>query len=80
MNSRMKDLAYKAVLLANEVFDYKGKEYSEIVQEKFAELIVRECADAADMAQDAGCEYAGDYVAEYMGYGQEEGVTEWRAK
>ena len=38
------------------------------------------CADAADMAQDAGCEYAGDYVAEYMGYGQEHGVTEWRAK
>jgi hypothetical protein len=32
------------------------------------------------MAQDANCEYAGDYVAEYMGYGQEEGVTEWRAK
>jgi hypothetical protein len=47
---------------------------------KFAELIVKECADAADMAQEAGCEYAGDYVAEYMGYGQEEGVTEWRAK
>jgi hypothetical protein len=43
MNGRIKDLAYKAVLLANEVFDYKGKEYSEIVQEKFAELIVEEC-------------------------------------
>jgi hypothetical protein len=49
-------------------------------QKIFAELIVRMCADAADMAQDAGCEYAGDYVAEYMGYGQEHGVTEWRAK
>ena len=48
--------------------------------EKFAELIVRMCADAADMAQDADCEYVGDYVAEYMGYGQPEGVTEWRAK
>lgn len=47
---------------------------------KFAELIVRMCADAADMAQEAGCEYAGDYVAEYMGYGEEHGVTEWRAK
>ena len=46
----------------------------------FTELIVRACADAADMGQDAGCEYAGDYVAEYMGYGQPEGVTEWRAK
>ncbi len=48
--------------------------------ELFAELIVRACADAADMAQDAGCEYAGDYVAEFMGYGEQEGVTEWRAK
>jgi hypothetical protein len=48
--------------------------------EKFAELVVKACADAADMAQDAGCEYAGDYVAEYMGFGEQEGVTEWRAK
>ena len=47
-------------------------------QEKFAELIVRMCADYADMAQDAGCEYAGDYVAEAMGYGEEEGVATWR--
>ena len=48
--------------------------------EKFAELIVRMCADAADMYQEAGCEYVGDAVAEYMGYGTEEGVVEWRAK
>ena len=47
---------------------------------KFAELIVKACADAADMAQDARCEYAGDYVAEYMGFGQEHGVTKWRAE
>ena len=45
MNERLKDLSYKAVLLSNEVFDYEGKEYSEIVQEKFAELIVKECVD-----------------------------------
>jgi hypothetical protein len=50
-----------------------------ILKDRFAELIVRECADAADMAQDADCKYVGDYVAEYMGYGQPEGVTEWRA-
>ena len=47
---------------------------------KFAELLVRMCADAADMYQEAGCEYVGDAVAEYMGYGTEEGVVEWRAK
>ena len=57
-----------------------GVRTADAFTQKFAELIVRECANAADMAQDAGCEYAGDYVAEYMGFGEEEGVTEWRAK
>jgi hypothetical protein len=52
----------------------------QVAFQRAAELIVKECANAADMAQDAGCEYAGDYVAEYMGFGQEHGVTEWRAK
>jgi hypothetical protein len=46
---------------------------------KFAELIVRMCADAADMYEGKS-DCVGDCVAEYMGYGQEEGVTEWRAK
>lgn len=36
--------------------------------EKFAELIVRECADAADMAWAARCQYCGDYVVEQLGY------------
>jgi hypothetical protein len=35
---------------------------------KFAELIVRECADAADMAWAARCQYCGDYVVEQLGY------------
>ena len=46
--------------------------------DKFAELIVKECADAADMAYDARCEYPGDYVGEQMGYSTEGGVTAWR--
>jgi hypothetical protein len=45
MNERIKELAKQAVLQTNEVFDQNGKDYSEIVMEKFAELIVRECAD-----------------------------------
>ena len=47
--------------------------------EKFAELIVRMCADAADMYEGKS-DCVGDCVAEYMGYGAEEGVTEWRSK
>ena len=44
MNERIQELAEQAVLQANEVFDQKGKDYPGIVMEKFAELIVRECA------------------------------------
>jgi hypothetical protein len=47
MNERIEKLAEQAVLQANEVFDQKGKDYSGIVMEKFAELIVRECAELA---------------------------------
>ena len=56
-----------------------GEESTYFSQEKFAELIVRMCADAADMYEGKS-DCVGDCVAEYMGYGQEEGVTEWRAK
>jgi hypothetical protein len=52
--------------------------FYELMQAKFAELIVKMCANAADMAYDARCEYVGDYVGEYMGYGVEEGIATWR--
>jgi len=76
MTPKIKQLAEKAHLRA--FINPDGSLTPEL--HYFTESIVRACADAADMGQDAGCEYAGDYVAEYMGYGQPEGVTEWRAK
>jgi len=45
MNERLEQLKKQAVNYAEEVFDYHGKDYREIVMEKFAELIVRECID-----------------------------------
>jgi hypothetical protein len=72
MNNQIKELAKQA--------GRTGLPYGEVEIQKFAELIVKACANAADMAQDARCEYAGDYVAEYMGFGQEHGVTKWRAE
>lgn len=36
--------------------------------EQFALLIIRQCADAADMARDADCKYPGDYVMESFGF------------
>jgi hypothetical protein len=44
MNEQFRKLLDQARELADEVFDYDGSDYAEIVQEKFAELIVRECA------------------------------------
>ena len=46
--------------------------------EKLAELIVKECADAADDAYNARCVYQGDYVVEHMGLGEAEGSATWR--
>ena len=45
MNERILELQIQAEAAADEIFDRKGKMYGEIVMEKFAELIVRECAD-----------------------------------
>jgi hypothetical protein len=45
MNEQFRKLLVQARELADEVFDYDGSDYAEIVQEKFAELIVRECAE-----------------------------------
>ena len=82
MNKRIKELYQKAHKEVVEEDIYNGMPSVELqfAPEKFAELLVRMCADAADMYQEAGCEYVGDAVAEYMGYGTEEGVVEWRAK
>jgi hypothetical protein len=48
MNERIRELQIQAEAAADEIFDRKGKMYGEIVMEKFAELIVRECAELAD--------------------------------
>jgi hypothetical protein len=78
MNQRIKQLVQQATTIEYGVDN--GFDRVTFDKEKFAELIVRECANAADMAQDANCKYAGDYVAEQMGFGQEHGVAAWRAK
>jgi hypothetical protein len=82
MNERIKQLAEQAGVLADFGEDIKvgrwgiGGSYQSM--EKFAELIVRACADAADMAYDARCSDVGDYVGEQLGYGEEHGITAWR--
>ena len=71
MNERIRELAIQA--------DWDDEFREDFDIKKFAELIVRMCADAADMYEGKS-DCVGDCVAEYMGYGAEEGVTEWRSK
>ena len=72
MNEQIKQLVDEARV-------YYNDDYNDLAKlQKFAEMIVRACADAADMAYAARCANPGDYVAEQLGCGVEEGVTEWR--
>ena len=71
MNERIKELLKQSGLQP-----YYDAQEGQI--EKFAELIVKACADAADMGYDARCVDAGDYVGEQLGYGEEHGITAWR--
>lgn len=48
MNEQFGKLLSQATELANEVFDYDGSDYNDIVMEKFAELIVKECTNVIE--------------------------------
>ena len=79
MNERIKELANQCRHEVEHFSSEDGFTYTEVFdEEKFAELIVKACADAADMAYDAQCAHHGDYVGEQLGYGEEHGITAWR--
>ena len=54
MNERIKELAEQAEHSVNEVFvwDPTGPDREDVIREKFAELIVRECANHCDLLLD----------------------------
>jgi hypothetical protein len=60
MNERIGKLAEQAESAANEVFDFQGNGYYGIVMQKFAELIVQECARVYWNIDDG--EIHGEYV------------------
>jgi len=76
MNERIKELINLSGIEIRRNYDENGSTPAEL--QKFAELIVKACADAADMAYDARCRDVGDYVGEQLGYGEEHGITAWR--
>ncbi len=80
MNDRIKELYKQAVDYAYEGVNpnngwKNGKDFAENVNEKFAELIVRECGYCADIFEAAGCPVdmdptetkPSDYIKRQMG-------------
>jgi hypothetical protein len=67
MNERIKQLQIQAEAAADEIFDRKGKMYGEIVMEKFAELIVRECAQVGFDYADGHCCEISAVILEHFG-------------
>ena len=65
MDSKIDDLMYKSGLTASGCWDQMDS-YDKEAVEKFAELIVRECADIATMNQ-FQWDSAGGYVLKHFG-------------
>ena len=65
MNERLEDLMYRAGLTAQGCWDNMDQ-YDREAIEKFAELIIRECADIASMNQHQW-ESTGIYVLKHFG-------------
>ena len=68
MNERLEDLMYRAGLTAQGCWDTMDQ-YDREAIEKFAELIIRECADIASMNQHQ-YESTGVYVLKHFGVEQ----------
>jgi hypothetical protein len=47
MNERIRELIREAESTTNEGIGFEGQEYLDMLMERFAELIVRECAELA---------------------------------
>ena len=66
MNEQIKVLAEQAEKYADD--NFKGEVFwSEAYESKFAELIVRECAKVADIADENKCEWIGGNILTHFG-------------
>ena len=66
MNDKLEELMYHAGLTAQGCWD-EMDDYDHEAIEKFAELIVRECAKIADIADENKCEWIGGNILTHFG-------------
>ena len=76
MNTLIRELLKQASKLAN-TDDNKDfdRNFGIIVAEKFAALIVRECAKVADIADENKCEWIGGNILTHFGVDEQEKVA-----
>ena len=76
MNERIRELAAAARHYTNDTVlhlervhnrDYSFEEINEILDAKFAELIIQECADLIDSKRELGLDPSGEYLKQYFG-------------
>jgi hypothetical protein len=76
MNEKLKELRKQAAQFGQDDYNnrrrnrgplYEENELDNIVNQKFAELIVRECADIADLADENKCEWIGGNILTHFG-------------
>ncbi len=67
MNERIRELSKESWLWAEQQeYTDPAKEFSDILEQKFAELIVKKCVMIGNYAHD-GSEYPGPMIKEYFG-------------
>jgi hypothetical protein len=67
MNDRIKELSKEAWFWAEQQeYTDPAKEFSDILEQKFAELIIKKCVMIGNYAHDGG-EYPGPMIKEYFG-------------
>jgi hypothetical protein len=68
---RINELFYEAEHSVNQVFvwDPTGPEREDVIREKFAELIVRECADISNQAEQQ-CQHPATQILKHFGVEQ----------
>jgi hypothetical protein len=67
MNKRIKELSAEAWKYAKKTVGYNESGYHDAFEQKFAELIVRECSKVADLADENKCEWIGGNILTHFG-------------
>jgi len=67
MNGRIKELATQAWKYANETVGHREFGYHDAFEQKFAELLIKECASAVNSRDDSDTGFWANIIKEHFG-------------